>query len=162
MPSPYGGIYPLLTSRELQRIYEILDECFPDGGHYMTEEGNVGEVLPDWYEDEYSGNIYSMPPKVLLKFLDHVIERWGPEVTRSIRQGYNPYVKAYDRMYGPGGPLEKNPDLQLDQYPHLSFHEAKEKRIGEATEQLRKHKQCYLDLKRIRENLADKMQRWNV
>ena len=62
----------------------------------------------------------------------------------------------------PGGPLEKNPDLQLDQYPHLSFHEAKEKRIGEATEQLRKHKQCYLDLKRIRENLADKMQRWNV
>jgi len=166
MPSPYGGVFPLLTSRELQRIYEILDECFPGGGVYMVQEGEdvgmVDEVLPDWFEEDYGGNVNSMPPKVLLKFMDHIIERWGPEVTRSIRQGFNPYIKAYDRMYGPGGPLEKNPDGQGDEYSHLSFHQAKEKRIEESTEELRRSKQCLLDLKRIRENLADKMRRWNI
>jgi len=168
MSSPYGGIFPLLTSRELQRIYEILDECFPGGGIYMTKEGDVGEVLPDWYEDEYNGNVNSMPPKVLLKFMDHIIERWGPEITRDIRQGFNPYVKAYDKMYGYGGLLWDRADqgdvktIYGDEYFDLSFYEAKEKRIGEATERVRRHKQCFLDLKRIRGNLVEKMRRWNI
>ena len=51
-------------------------------------------------------------------------------------------------------------------YDHIDstggFYEAKEKRIGEATERVRRHKQCFLDLKRIRGNLVEKMRRWNI
>ena len=62
MPNPYSGIYSLVTPREIQRLYEIVERC-----------GAMGLGFPMWFDEQYNGIIESLPPHAFMMFLDALV-----------------------------------------------------------------------------------------
>ena len=145
MANPYSGIYSLVTSREKNRLYEIVERC-----------NAMGMGYPIWFEDDYNGIIESMPPNVFMRFLDAL------EIEGNLHSEMSQYNASYDikelqrqrKRTGDVYTPSTYPDAFIPSPPTYAGH------IQSTIEDLTEAHRCYQDAARIKRNVIPRYKRW--
>lgn len=138
MPNPYSGIYSLVTPREIQRLYEIVERC-----------GAMGLGFPMWFDEQYNGIIESLPPHAFMMFLDALVLEGELFATEAQREFSSELKSVF--AHRKRGSKPKDFGVEYRSWEDIS---------GELSEGISVSLRCYQDAAKIQRSVIPRYRRW--